>query len=375
MKKALCLGLVIIGSFFLTAQTAQAITITEFTVELNADPGETIARSVEIYDDALKGATVYPVVLNFRQDPEQEGVAQIITDPDQLKPDRTWMKYDVDHVDLPADGSRVPFPYRIEVPPDADPGTHLISLVFQTLPPEASGETTVRISSQVVTNFFIKIAGATRDAIDLTFKVGEFTKHDASLAPAEQAAFFREKTFFLKPPVEFLVKIANTGNTHQKPDGNVKIYKDLFGSGVVDQFSVNRDNRIIVPGGSRTFSLPSFGQGLMIGKYRAKLTMIYGDPLRDATKEVTFWIIPVVELAIALGALIIIIVLTVIIRKIVKRRRDKREANKEAALKSVLKAEIRKLVAAKPIRKKTKAIPTALKKAAQPKGRKKAAKK
>lgn len=337
-------ALLFIAALAAPKTSAQAVTISELNVEINADPGQTIQRTVELYDDSLQGVSVYPVVYNFIEDPTLPGTAQVLTDPADLKPDREWVKFDVEKIDLLADGSRVQFPYRIEIPQGGEPGTHLIALVFRTLPPALEGErTAVAIGTNISANIFLKVSGATLDSIKPTLRVGLFTKRDKTLSPTEQEKFFVEKKFFFKPPVDFLVSIQNNGNTHQKPDGNIKIYNDLFGS-TADQVSVNRDNKIILPGSTRTFLTDSFGRGFMIGKFRAKLTMIYGNPLRDASSEVEFWIVPVVELCITLGILLLIILLLLVWRKVAKRRREATERKKEEDMRKTLREEIERSI-------------------------------
>jgi hypothetical protein len=343
-KTKIITAFILVSAFLAPAAKAGAVTISELNVELNADPGETIERVIELYDDSRQGVTVYPAVYNFEEDPALPGSATVLTNPADLKPDREWVKYDVEKIDLPADASRVQFSYRIVLPNDAEPGTHLISLVFRTLPPEANpNSTSVAIGTNVAANLFVKVTGATVDAIDATLQVGSYSTYDPKLPQAEQEKKFVPKTFFFKPPVDFLVTVSNSGNTHQKPDGNVKIYNDFFGS-TADQFVVNRENRIVLPGSTRTFLTERFGKGLMIGKYRAKLSMIYGDPLRDATDEVEFWIIPVVELLIALGILLVLCTAIILWRKIAKKRKQKREKEKEEAMRKALREEIEKSV-------------------------------
>jgi hypothetical protein len=82
----------------------------------------------------------------------------------------------------------------------------------------------------------------------------------------------------------------------------------------------------------------------MIGKYRAKLTLIYGDPLRDQTREVVFWIVPVVEIAIALGIIILLIIIIKIIRHYDKKRRERKERMKEEELRKTLREEIQRSI-------------------------------
>lgn len=387
MKKSffslLTVAILLVASIFIS-QPAESITISQINLEIVAKPGETIEQLVQIYDETLSGATVYPIVYNFTESPVAEGASQLITDPAELKPDRLWVKWspgeilgedavvdeegvaededevtndDADEQNIPSDlgQEEIPlklpvegnalfdFPYYIEIPQDAEPGTHLISLVFQAKPAENTNEegAAVYIGSNVSTNIFIKVLGATLDDIDVDFKAGTFANDDPNLSPAEKKKSFESKTFFLKPPVDFLVTILNNGNTHQKPDGNIKIVNDLWGSRT-EEIQVNQDNKIILPDTNRTFEVDSFGQGFMFGKYRAKITLLYGDPLRPIQKEIAFWIVPLVEILIALGIIILIIVIIIILRKSRKKKDEKKDVEREAKMRLQIIEEMKK---------------------------------
>jgi flagellar basal body-associated protein FliL len=275
-------------------------------MEFNAKPGETLQQTVKLYDDAMEGVTVYPWVYNFTDDPQKEGAVLVQADPKDFKPDRAWIVFDQPSVTLPADGLLVDFPYRIVLPQNAEPGTHLISLVFRTRPaPKESEGTMVYIGTNVATNIFLRVAGSTIDKLEVNFQAGTFTKKDPTLTPAELKKYFKLKNFFWQPPVDFLLTVKNSGNTHQRPDGNIKVYNDLLG-GTPEKLLINREGRIILPGTDRTYDVPSFGQGFMFGKFRAKLTLLYGNPLREVPAVVTFWIVPI-ELVISFAVLLLLI--------------------------------------------------------------------
>ena len=240
-------------------------------------------------------------------------------------------------------GTLYDFPYRIEIPQDAEPGTHLISLVFQLKPaePTASREgAAVYIGSNVATNLFVKVLGATIDDIEVDFRSGTFGNRDPQVSAAERKKTFEPKKFFLKPPVDFLVTVNNKGNTHQKPDGRIIIVNDLFSS-TPEQIKVNEENRIILPGTDRTFDVSSFGRGFMYGKYRAKIELLYGDPLRAIEQEIDFWIVPLVEILIVLGAILLLIIIIIVIRKLRKKGRKRREAEQEERLRQKIIDEIK----------------------------------
>lgn len=320
IKKILIILIVIITGIIVWIPRAKALTITEYMVELNADPGEVFERKMKLYDDARQGATVYISTANFMEDPDKEGTALVITDPKELKPDREWIKLEKDQLDIPATGEMVSFIYKIEIPKDAEPGTHLISIVFGTEPPEAKPEgTTVSLSTHVADLIFLRVAGATIDSLEAEFKTGQYLNNDPAISIAERQKSFQEKYFFIKPPVDFLVRVINKGNTHQRPSGNIKIQNDLFGK-AYEKIPVNLENYLVLPDTSRSFEVDSFGQGFMFGKYRAKLTLIYGDPLKGYNKEMVFWIVPLKEILIALAILLPIIIIIIVIVKIIKKR-------------------------------------------------------
>ncbi len=375
------IAIIAAASLLMLARPTEAITISQLNLEIVARPGETIDQLVQLYDESFTGSTIYPVVYNFTDSPEKEGAALVLTDEEDLKEDRAWVVWSADAITaanaaeavaadtpsstapevsagtepslegyrqeeipltLPVEGTLFDFPYKIVIPADAEPGTHLISLVFQQKPAAQTGTegTAVYIGSNVATNIFLKVLGATIDDISVDFQAGSYSNRSADLSPAERKKYFTPKTFFLKPPVDFLVNVSNNGNTHQKPDGNISIVNDLFGS-TPEVLEVNAENRIILPGTDRTFEAPSFGQGLMFGKYRAKLTLLYGDPLRPVQEEIVFWIVPLVEILIVLGALLLIVTIIIVIRKRQKSKKRKQDQRREEELRAKIIAEVK----------------------------------
>jgi len=375
-SKYCMLSVAVMTAFFiftlLLATPVKAITISQTNLELVARPGETIEQLVQLYDESYTGATVYPVVYNFTADPESEGSALILTDPKDLKPDHAWVKWsptqltaedageeeevtedeeqtvpdDLGQVEtpitLPVEGTLADFPYWIEIPKDAEPGTHLISLVFQLKPAEQidTEGAAIYIGSNVATNIFLKVLGVTIDDIEVDFQSGIFTNKSDNITVKERKKSFQQKSFFLKPPVDFLVTVNNKGNTHQKPDGKIKIVNDLFGSRT-EEILVNQENRIILPGTDRTFEVSSFGQGFMFGKYRAKIVLLYGDPLRPVEKEISFWIVPLVEILVAQAIILLIIITIIVVRKIRKKKREQKEKEKEEKMRQQIVDELK----------------------------------
>lgn len=138
------------------------------------------------------------------------------------------------------------------------------------------------------------------------------------------ASFTADKKVFEYLPVNFSIKIANPGNIHGIPSGNIFIMR---GSKVIDTIDINPNQGNILPGSARTFA-PSWSDGfpvfspkrvngqivtdkhgqpflkldwnfahankLRFGKYTAHLVMSYDNGSRDVPIEstLTFWVVP-----------------------------------------------------------------------------------
>lgn len=147
-------------------------------------------------------------------------------------------------------------------------------------------------------------------------------------------------------PTDFVVKLANKGNVHVKPRGNIFISR---GSGKeISILDVNAANGSILPGGTREFEA-AWSDGFIvsepvmegdkvkldangrpstklafnwnkltdfrIGPYTARLLMVYDDGTKDITIEgaTTFWVIPYV----AIGVFIVVLIVAIVILRFI----------------------------------------------------------
>jgi hypothetical protein len=144
-------------------------------------------------------------------------------------------------------------------------------------------------------------------------------------------------------PVDFITRIASTGNIHIKPAGNIFIRtRSEKDTAILD---VNPSQGIILPGGVRTFMSswddgffvrePIMEEGVIvkdtngkpmtrltinwdmlthfrIGPYTANLLLVYDNGKRDVALEATttFWVFPYTIIGSATIAIIVIVLLT-----------------------------------------------------------------
>lgn len=182
---------------------------------------------------------------------------------------------------------------------------------------------------------------------------------------AQLASFTMPKKVYEFLPTTFTVRMKNTGNVHVAPRGNIFISRTARGS-TIDLLEVNHAVGAILPGTYRTFT-SSWTDGspvyklknangavvlnkndkqqskldwsdfnpskLRVGRYTARLVMVYNDGNNDIPVEgsISFWVFPWRILAVL--ALIVLLMLAgvyaVAVRPIIRRARTRRQKTKQ----------------------------------------------
>ena len=185
--------------------------------------------------------------------------------------------------------------YYIQVPRDARPGGHYAAIVYAPLSPQNVPGTGSVINTQIGSLFYVTVNGPVKENASVTkFFANGFQEYG---------------------PVNVLTEITNFGDLHIAPKGKINV-TGLFFNKTQDLPPGN-----IFPGGvTRQFS-NTFGQTLMLGRYKAELLASYGKnnnlPLMAT---LYFWVIP--------WRLIIVIILLIVAAILGKKYYDKRKEKK-----------------------------------------------
>lgn len=153
-------------------------------------------------------------------------------------------------------------------------------------------------------------------------------------------------------PVNFQIKLKNTGNTIVLPYGNVYIQKSENDNKPISVLKVNDTASYLLPGVTRVYptmwvdGFPVYqtssdglkntklgwdwskAQNFRFGKYHAKLVAVYNDGQRDVPVEavISFWIIPWKLILVGVTLLIILIVgMVTIVRKPYRSIKNKKK--------------------------------------------------
>jgi hypothetical protein len=297
LKKVSSLLFVFLGCFLICLPIASAqiagegLTISPPLAELTINAGESSTQTIQITNPGTKSMEVYPLVMDFRAKGETG-------EPEFYLPSKgeekfflsSWIKFSQSKISINP-GQLVDFTYQINIPKDAEPGGHYGTIFFATQPPElGKGVSQVAITSMVGSLLLVKVPGVITESGTLQE--------------------FSVKKFYLKPPVVFTVKIANLGNIHFKPQGEITI-KNWRGK-EIDKLSINQTGGNVLPNSVRKFEEKYDPNKTLVGRYSADLRVVYGAEGKVLTGELMFWVLPWWAIAIA------VIVLALIIAAIVK---------------------------------------------------------
>lgn len=318
-------------AFFITGAKAQEndqalnLTVSPPVIELIASPGEQVIERFRVRNNNSE-----PVVLQIE-------ARRLISDPTEGSPvpeneaqgeELQWVTFDrPEFTANPLEWQDITF--TIDIPEDAAYGYYY---VFRISPKEGAQ---------------IETTGATVQGELLVVTLLNVLQ-DGALSTTELVSFGAENAVSEYLPVDFNVRLKNTGNIHVKPQGNIFITRG--GGEEISILEVNPGVGSILPGGTREFEA-SWNDGFMVkeivtengepvldengnvrtkitynwnkltdfrfGPYEAKLLMVYDDGEKDVTLEAvtTFWVVPWKAL---IGLVVGIIVIIVALRFVLK---------------------------------------------------------
>lgn len=306
------------------------LTVSPPVIELTAKPGEKILEKFRVRNNLSQSIDL------------QISVRRLISSPTDGNPvpeeqakgeELSWVTLDPQSFTArPSEWQDITF--TIDVPENASYGYYY---VFRIAPKNESS---------------VKVTGTSIKGEILIVTLLNVKKEGAS-SKSELVSFNTKHKINEYLPVEFDVKLANKGNVHVKPRGNIFISR---GNGKdISILEVNQNVGSILPGGTRQFT-SSWNEGFLvkekimendavkldekgnpmtkivfnwnkltdfrIGPYTAQLLMVYDDGNKDVTIEgsTTFWVIPYTALAVIIISLIVLFIIIRFLLKIYIRR-------------------------------------------------------
>lgn len=220
--KNLFLGSVL---FFASLVFVQAASITPPTLDITANPGETVSRTVEVINNEGEEKTFYV----YKQDFGAKGESG---QPNRYSPEESpdtasvgkWIQVSDEPITLsPGDKRKVDF--SIAIPENAEPGGHYGVLVFSTQKPGSQKANAAEYG--VGTIILVTVRGETNESAELA-SFGIYNERSIENVFEKEFDVENKSGFFEYLPVGFITRIENKGNVHFRPKGKIEIY-NTFG--------------------------------------------------------------------------------------------------------------------------------------------------
>ncbi len=274
------------------SSNGQGFQISPVLLELNADPGKSYTINLKL-KNTTSGSLLAKAQVNDFGAKNESGDPEIFlqdSPENQTFSMRHWVASIPNNL-FKTQESKV-IPVTINVPGDAEPGGHYGVVRFSGVPPELENDdSAVALSASIGTLVLIRVSGN--------------VKESAQIASFYASQNEYQRSFFERGPLTFVERIQNTGNIHVKTKGTVEV-KNLFGK-TVASLPVNDPPKNVLPKSIRRFE-QTWNKPWLIGRFKAKLQLTYGNSGQNLAREITFWIIPW-KLLFAILALVITVIL------------------------------------------------------------------
>lgn len=315
----------LIISSFLPAQAiyavndaaGQALEIAPPVLTLSANPGDTINAQINLRDISNSPLIVTGTINDFSAKGESGepniDIQNSEPSPYSIKP---WMQ-PLAQLNLKSKEMQK-LPVVIKVPANAAPGGYWGVVRFTATPPDMQ-QTGVALSASLGSLIFVRVNGDAKESMEVaSFYTSEPGKDTAA-------------SLFESTPVDFVLRIKNTGTVHEQPVGRITV-TDMFGREAA-AVNMNLEGRNVLPGSIRKFTAPldkgALGTTSLFGKYTATITVTYGAKKLTTTSTLTFWVVPYrLIILIIIGIILLFFIIRALIRnynrRITKRVRTSR---------------------------------------------------
>ncbi|GEM_PF-1789878 len=281
------------GHVFAQASSA-GTTISPPLIDLVANAGEVLTKSIEVSNNGSV-PIIYNLSVSSMAAGEDDGSS--VFSASSAGNLSGWIKLTPATIKI-APNSKETINVSIVVPAGTRPGGHYAT-IFAATESSSSDQAGASIRQMVGVNVLLKVAGALNESASVT----EFSTPQPRLVPGA--------------PVDFVVRVKNTGSVHLKPAGVIEIYN---GSVKVEELAINPDGGNVLPDSSRKFSARS-NKSLPAGTYSAKLVLRYGSSGSIMVPAISFMVVGESSTAWMVAGLVGVFALILLVMLMVNRQK------------------------------------------------------
>lgn len=243
------------------------LTVEPVKVSHTMEPGESVSGRIKV---TSRSSEEVEVAVNIKDFVPLKGTVtiQIIERAEGVTTVKDWITLDPDYTFTLQENETKEVIYTINAPANAEPGGHFGVALFKANK-LAKEKEQLKIGTELGMLIFVTIPGSHLQKGNLLD--------------------FSSKKFIQKGPVDFRVDFENTGTVHFEPKGAIKI-TNIFGKEVAN---VPISGQVVLPSGVRALSAVWQTEGLLLGRYKAWISIEDGESNVLTAQAIAFYAFPV----------------------------------------------------------------------------------
>ncbi|MGD1082057.1 MAG: hypothetical protein ABR881_27375 [Candidatus Sulfotelmatobacter sp.] len=253
-------------SFYSKVANAQSlpVSVSPARIEITAAPGGHVESSFKFWNGTDSDLPIEMQAIDVAQE-DEEGHALAGGAEAAANSLKDWITPEYPGLSV-APKQEITLPFSIDVPANADPGSHWGALVAVTAPsPGGSSGAAVQVRTGVI--LLVRVLGDAKE---------ELTLESFSLP-----------RFLQSPPISFAARFRNEGTVHEAPAGNIEV-RNILGMLVATGTLPVRN---VLPGMVRRVDA-TVGDGFWLGRYTVLLSATYGDAGQQLVARSVVWVVP-----------------------------------------------------------------------------------
>src|SRR6266852_3869442 len=248
---------------YLASASPLPVSIDTLYVNVTASPGDHLARSFKFWNGTDAFLPLHLEAADFAAQGE-EGQIVVDGEEDAANSLRTWVKPAIPDLFV-APKQEITLDFTIDVPTNADPGSHWGTLLSVTSPQDTGSG--VGVQARLGFIIYVRVLGEVKEQLTI----------ESVSAPR----------FTESPPIALEARFKNEGTVHEAPSGSIEV-RNMFGWLVATGTLPVRN---VWPGDVRQITA-SIGDGLWLGRYAVFLRVTYGDGTDELVARRIIWVVP-----------------------------------------------------------------------------------
>ncbi len=288
------------------AGTANTLKISPVRSDIEVEKGK--SHTVEVTVSNLTDADmVVRAIANDFIAGDERGTPALILDADKYAPTHSLKRFmkPISDVKIPANKAKT-IDVTITVPKDAQSGGYFGAVRFAPTDPTDGGQ--VNLNASAASIILLSVPGPATEKLTMT---------DFAVQQGGKTGTFFQSANDLQATVRFESK----SSVQVAPFGKISVKQ---GDKVVYEYDFNPENprEMVLPDSARRWDIPlksidSFGH------YTVHATMTYGKANQTIETSTSFWVVPWIVIAIAVGAVLLLVGAVIFVIFAIRRRRRK----------------------------------------------------